>query len=51
MEAGEGSGAVKKVQITDGRWRERRRGERAAVIDVLELGLIIRIEIAIGEVG
>lgn len=50
MEAGEGSGAVKRVQVTDGRRRERRSGERAAVIDVLELGLITRIEVAIGEV-
>lgn len=51
MEVGEGGSAVKKVKVTDGRRREWRSGARAAVMDVLELGLIIRIEIAIDGGG
>lgn len=48
MDAGEGAGAVKKVYVTDGCRREARCGRREAVMDSLELGLIIRIEIIVG---
>lgn len=47
MEGGAGNGAVKKVYFTSDMPRDWRRGSSALVIETVELGFMIKIEMVI----